>query len=235
VTVPLGNTSQSFEVDTTATASPVTATVTASWAGVTDRASLSIGGLALSFGGVSTVLGGTPAVLTITLAAPAPDSGATIALTSSNGVAQVPSTVVVPSGVATQTVPISTLTPAATTAVLITASYGGSSSSALLTVDAHPTITGVSCSPASPNGGADTNCTGTLSAPAPVGGWVLLFGIDQPAVATVPSSVTVGAGSATFPFKVSTAAVTASTTVAIQIYDAASGASVWRELLTIQP
>ena len=72
---------------------------------------------------------------TVTLATPAPDGGALVVLaTSDPQVAKLPSTVMVAAGSRTATFVMDTATVIATTTVTITATYGGTTSSALLTV-----------------------------------------------------------------------------------------------------
>ncbi len=231
VTVPLGNISQPFEIDTGG-ASSGTATISASWNGTVQRATLTIGGLALSFGATTSVLGGSSTVLIVNLAAPAPDGGAAVSLTSNSSLLQVPSTVTIPSGTAAQAVPISTSSTASTTTANVTATYNGASAVASLTVFAYPNVTALTCAPSTINGGDTVSCSGTLASGAPAGGWRLLLASDNTA-ATVPSSVVVSAGASTFSFTIATTAVPATAVAAIQIFDAASGAIVWRELITI--
>ena len=88
--------------------------------------------------------------------------------------------------------------------------------------------------PANPSGGTSTTCTVTLTAEAPAGGWQIAISTDN-TVATAPSSVVVAAGSTSFQFTVATSAVSAATTVTIQLADAQSGLVLWRELLSIAP
>ena len=94
VTVPLGNTIQTFQIDTVDSPIATSATITASYSGVSRIASLTIGRLDLSLA-IGSVPGGLSATGTVTLPAPAPDSGAVIALASSSPSAVVPPSVTV--------------------------------------------------------------------------------------------------------------------------------------------
>jgi hypothetical protein len=73
-----------------------------------------------------------------------------------------------------------------------------------------PTLSSIMLSPSSVNGGATSTGTVTLSGAAPNGGAIVYLSSNATA-ATVPASVTVGAGATSATFTVSTNAVTAST------------------------
>jgi hypothetical protein len=74
---------------------------------------------------------------TVTLANPAPDGGALVVLTSSNtSAARVPATVTVAAGSRSLTFLVDTSTVTVSTPVTLTASYGGTTMSAALTVTA---------------------------------------------------------------------------------------------------
>src|SRR5262249_37211231 len=161
----------------------------------------------------------------------APNGGAAVTLTSSAPTVVVPAVVVVPTGATSQTFTIATTDAPPNQTVTITATYGGESQSTTLTVWAHPIVNAFSCSPAGVSGGATLQCVGTLSNSAP-GGWTLGLATDNSA-ASVPGTLTVGPGATTFQFAVTTTAVSAATTVTIQVADAPTGLVVWRELVTI--
>ena len=77
-----------------------------------------------------------------------------------------------------------------------------------------PTLSSITVSPTSVNGGTSSTGTVTLSGPAPIGGAVVYLSSSGPA-ATVPASVTVTAGASSATFAVSTSAVATSTQVTI--------------------
>ena len=76
-------------------------------------------------------------------------------------------------------------------------------------------VTSLTLSPNSLNGGASSQATVTLSAPAAAGGTVVTLSSSNTAVANVPVSVTIPAGSSSANFTVTTNPVGATTTVAI--------------------
>ena len=233
VTVLLGTTSQTFQIDTADSPIATTATITASYSGVSRITSFTIGRLDLSLL-IGSVPGGLSATGTVTLPAPAPDSGAVIVLTSNTPNAVVPASVTVPGGATMQTFTVATINAAATTIATITASYAGGSRTATLIVLGYPTVVGVSCSTITPQGGATVQCTGTLSSPAPAGGWRLTLASSDPSV-TAPAGVSVGASSLTFPFTLVTTTVSIATVVSVEIFDAQSGLALWGQILTVTP
>ena len=142
VTVPEGQTDAVFSVSTTEVAAttsvritasyggyPVTSTLTvAAPAGVTPRvASLSLNPMV--------VVAGRPSKATVTLTDAAPEGGAVVALSSSDPtVATVDESVVVPADETSTTFAVSSIFGSPSATVTISASYGGASVSAPLTV-----------------------------------------------------------------------------------------------------
>lgn len=232
VTIPSGNISQTFQVDTTGGPSTVLATVIANYGGVTQTAGFTIGVIALSVP-VASVPGGLAVTGTVSLPSPAPGGGAVVALSSNSPNAMVPATVIVTPGATSQTFTINTTNAPPTTTAAITATYAGASQSATLTVVAYPSIVVVSCSPTTPSGGATVQCTGTLSGPSPAQGWKLVGASSDPSV-TVPA-ITVPPSSTTFQFAMTTTAVTVLTTVTVQLYDAQSGLPLWGQAISVTP
>lgn len=149
----------------------------------------------------ATVQGGASSSAAVTLTAPAPAGGAIVSLTSSNtGAATVAATLTVPAGATTATTTsVATSAVSATTTAVISAVYLGVTRSATLTITAAaPPSTAaldtVSLGPSSVQGGSSASATVTLTAPAPAGGAVVSFSSSNPAVATVPATLTVPAG-----------------------------------------
>lgn len=90
----------------------------------------------------SRVAGGASARGTVTLSGPAPPGGQAVALSSSRpAAASVPATVSVPAGATVASFPVATARVAADTAATISASSGGATRSATLTVTAPPART----------------------------------------------------------------------------------------------
>src|SRR3990172_9512937 len=169
----------------------------------------------------SSVLGGSGSTGTVTLSGPAPNGGVVVTLSSSNpSVATVPATVTVPGGNTSATFPVTTTAVPSSTAVDISAVYGGGAQSSPLTMDppAYPppvALVSLSLSPSSVVGGSGSTGTVTLSGPAPSGGVVVTLSSGNPSVATVPGNVTVASGSTSATFAVTTSVVTASTSVTV--------------------
>ena len=154
---------------------------------------------------------------TVTLSGPAPAGGAQVALSSSNGAASVPASVTVAAGSTSATFTVSTSTVSTSTTVTISASFGGVSRSASLTVmpPPLPTVSSLTLSPSSVVGGVGSSTgTVTLSGPAPAGGAQVMLSSSNGA-ASVPTSVTVAAGSTSATFTVHTSIVLISTSSTI--------------------
>ena len=149
----------------------------------------------------ATVQGGAASAATVTLTAAAPSGGAVVSLSSSNtAVATVAASVTVPAGATSATTSVATSAVSSTTTSVISATRNGVTRSATLTVTAPAppapaaTLDTVSLSPASVQGGSSSSATVTLTANAPAGGAVVSFSSSNPAVATVPASMTVPEG-----------------------------------------
>ena len=94
------------------------------------------------------------------------------------------------------------------------------------------TLSSLALNPTTVTGGNPSTGTVTLSGAAPAGGQVVTLGSSHVSVATVPSSVTVGAGATSASFTVTTSAVTTSTNVVIS---GASGGVTRSADLTVSP
>jgi hypothetical protein len=220
VTIPAGQTNASFPYDTNNTAVTTPVSVSASYGGATKTAILTvaapsqnipISSVTLS---PSTVVGGSNigVRITVNLASGSPLEGARINLSSSN-----PAIVSVPRVIRTnfegQTsafADVAATTVSATTQVTITATYGSSTQSAILTVTPPannvPSIVGLTINPASVAGGSAATGTVTLSAAASSPTTVALSSLSAPTV-SVPASVTIPAGATSANFTVSTTSV----------------------------
>jgi len=137
LTVPAGATSAPFTVTTTPVAASISVKISASSQGVTKTANLTVkapavAGLSLS---PSTVQGGSPSAATVTLTGLAPAGGTVVTLKSSKAaLAAVPATVTVLEGASSADFTVTTTSGSAATAVTISASGGGVSKNAKLTV-----------------------------------------------------------------------------------------------------
>ena len=217
VTVAAGSTTATFTVTTSSVSAQTSVTITAAY-GNSTLATLTVNPpvpSALSANPTSVVGGGT-STGTVTLNGPAPTGGAVVALSSSNtAVAAVPANVTVSAGATSATFTITTTAVTTSTTVSITVSYGGSNVSRSLTVTPAGGLSSVTLNPTSVIGSSASTGTVTLAQAAPTGGVVVNLSSANPAVASVPSSVTVGAGNTTATFTVTTYAVNASTGVSI--------------------
>jgi len=82
----------------------------------------------------TSVFGGQSSTGTVTLTGPAPAGGAQVLLSSSNGAARVPSSVIVPAGATSATFTVNTSFVLISTSVTISASYNGTTRTASLSV-----------------------------------------------------------------------------------------------------
>ncbi|HET8655714.1 MAG TPA: hypothetical protein VFL93_09395 [Longimicrobiaceae bacterium] len=209
-TVAAGDTTATFRIATLPVASLESAAISATAGQVTVTTTLFVepAGLAISslaFSPSLVVKGGTTATGTVTLNGPAPDGGATVALSSSDTLlATVPASVTVPAGATTASFTLTPGSVSVATAVYVSASFAGVTRVARLLVDA-PAPTGgvptsVSFAPNPVVGGIPAQGTVTIASAVTSDVQIALSSLD-PSVATVPASVTVPAGdtAATFP------------------------------------
>ncbi len=225
-----------FTINTSPVAVSTSVTVSAAYGGVTRSASLTvdpIGVTALTLNPMTVAAGATSTLNTVTLNSPAPAGGAVVNLTSSDpAIASVPASVTVPQGATVS--PAFTITTGASpgASATITAAYNGTTVSGVLTVGSL-TMSSVSVSPASVVGGATLSVNSvSLNGPAPTGGVSVALTSSDPAVASVPSSVTVLQGSTSAPFSIVTSSVSAATTVMIS---ASYGGVTRSASLTVNP
>jgi outer membrane protein assembly factor BamB len=230
--VPAGATAASFMVSTTAVGANTNTTITASLNQITQSANLTVlpGNQAVALYSVSvspaTVLGGSQVLGTVWLTGPAPTGGLKIAL-SSNSPSSILSanSVKVAAGESGASFVVSTKAVAQDTNATITATQGGASKQAALTIQA-PVLVSLVVSPGTVIGNSSTTVTGTvkLSGIAPVGGLVVRLSSSS-AAAAVPATVTVSAGQTTAKFTVSHKKVTVQTSATLQAMLSSSSAS----------
>jgi len=143
VTVSAGATSATFTVSTSAVATSTAVTISASYAGMAKTASLTVTPASppsptlssLTLNPTSVTGGAQSSTGTVTLSGPAPAGGAQVTLSSSNtAAARVPSTVTVLAGTTSATFTVNTSVVLISTSVTISASYNGTTRSAVLGV-----------------------------------------------------------------------------------------------------
>ena len=171
-------------------------------------------GILMSLGvSPASVQSGGSATGTVKLNSPAGSGGASISLSSNNSVVSVPATITVPAGATSATFQIIISGVSTSTVVNITASLGDITKTATLTVGP-PTLTAITLAPAKVIGGTSSTGTATLQGIAPTGGTTVSLTSGN-AIATVPGSVTVSAGSSSATFSVTTTPVASSTSAVI--------------------
>jgi hypothetical protein len=220
VAVEPGIESVSFSIPTSSVTTNTTATLTATWNGVTRQAQVTLtpqqppASITLS---PTTVVGlGGSSFATVRVAT-ANTSDEILQVTSSNpAVASVNSSVMIPSGTTAGGFNIFTSSVAAQTLVTISVSGGGVNKSATLTVNPQPpSLSALTVSPSSVAGGNASTGTVTLTAAAPGGGASIALSSSRTTVASVPASVTIPAGATSATFAVTTTAVTTNNSVTI--------------------
>jgi uncharacterized repeat protein (TIGR03803 family) len=222
VTVAAGNTSASFTVTTTSVTTTTTAVITGTLGSSSAQASLTI--TPASAVSVSQLIlnpidvtGGSTSTGTVSLSAGAPPGGSVVTLSSSSVSASLPSSVTVAAGNTSASFTITTTSVTTTTTAVITGTLGSGSAQASLTIlpAASVSLSSLTLNPTSVSGGSSSTGTVTLSGNAPSGGAVVMLTSRNTSVATVPSSVTVAAGSTSATFTVSTQKVSQNTNVTI--------------------
>ncbi len=183
----------------------------------------------------ATVTGGAGATGSVLLSAPAPAAGAVVSLSSDRSAALVPSSVGIAAGATSASFAITTTAVSSTVTANLTASYAGVSKSAALTLQPAaptPTLATLSLQPRQVVGGRTVSGSVSLAAPAPVGGVVVTLASSNTSLATVPASVTIGAGARSAAFVVNTAPT--STTRGLSISAATPARSLTATLIVLR-
>jgi hypothetical protein len=237
-----------FKVDTTNVTSPQTVTVTVSNSRIGSRSvslrvtppttPLAVGSIQMQ---PPSLYGGNDGSGVVTLATGhvAPSGGATVILTNDNAnLVSTPASVTIPAGWSDASFPIQTVTTGITTPVNISASYGGATKTAVLTVAApskNIPISSVTLSPSTVVGGGNigVRVTVNLSAGAPIEGATIMLASSNPAVVKVPRTIRTNFEGQTSAFAdVAAATVSAPTQVTIT---ATYGSSSQSTVLTVTP
>jgi hypothetical protein len=161
------------------------------------------------------VTGGDLATGLVRLTGPAPAGGAVVALRSANpAAASVPASVTVPAGATMATFPVTTFSVASSTSVTLSASYGSATWTSSIHVDSIALAT-LQTAGSSVGSGSSLWTTVTLTHQAPSAGTTVTLTSSNPAVVSVPATVTVTAGRDTASFSASTVAITSTTSVTL--------------------
>ena len=224
VLVPGGATSVSFNIQTSAVTASTAVTITAFYLGGTATAALTVLPPSPSAVVPSAVVlspvsaqGGTTVSCYLYLSGAAPAGGQTVTLTSSNpAAASVPAQLTFTAGTSLKYTVVTVLPALTTSSVTISMAANGVAKSAVLGV-IPAMLNGVTLTASSVKGGGST-ITGTLFLGGlPAAPLVVKLTSSNPAVASVPASMTIATGSKTATFLISTKAVTVSTSVKITV------------------
>lgn len=220
ITIPAGQIiSQPFTFNAAAVATDQMTTISASRPGFTTR-SQDVIVRAITMGLVITptsVIGGDAnATGVLTLSAPAPADGLTVALSSSApAAASVPATVTVSGGSTSAQFTITTSKVATNQLVTITATASPTvQASATLNVLA-PALLSVSVNPSTVTGGDNALLTVALNSTAPPGGAVVNLSAAPGGVVNMPATITIPAGAAQASITIGTNSVVTDTNVVI--------------------
>lgn len=199
VTVAAGATTATFTVTGVGAGTTSISAVTGGAAGQSTLTVVRVALATLSLSG-TTVVGGVSLTGTVTLTAPAPVGGAAVTITATDPLSA-PATVTVPAGASTAVFTVTSRLVGGTLPGSVTASYGGASSSATVSVT-KPTVATASFGVTGPtesdtctmgNGGNTLNCTfngSTSTAPGTIVGYDWSFKAGS---ATAVTQTTTGA------------------------------------------
>jgi hypothetical protein len=216
VTVPAGQTSGSFTIGTSSVTATTNVRISASYNGATVAADMTLFPLLAQISFAGNIPGGQPATGTVSLSGPAPAGGTVVALSSANtSLVTVPASVTVPAGQNNVTFTANTAPVTQTTAVMVSASSGGTTVSTNAFLIVSSAVASVTLNPSTVTGPASSTATVTLQSAAPTGNAVVTLASSNTVLAVVPNSVAVPAGQTSATFTVNTAQVTATSTVAI--------------------
>jgi hypothetical protein len=206
IVIDQGALTQTFTV-TVANSTATSVSITATYGGASVATTLTIGRLTLKNIMLSapSVAAGSTVNGTVTLTGPAPSGGAVVTIGTSDASASAPASVVIPEGSTSQTFGIATAgtLPSSGATPTITASYGGSTWSATLTIAAKLALQTLSLALGTVPGGLDVAGVVTLTAVAPPGGAAIALASSS-LDATVPGSVIVPEGALSQLFTVTT-------------------------------
>lgn len=162
----------------------------------------------------STVVAGATSEGTVTLGGRAPGNGIEVRLSSTDGVASVPASIIVPAGSVSGIFTVVTRVVAADTVATISGLVGAEKRDVALRVTAPiarpPSLQALEVEPSVFRGGQNTQGTVRLTGVAPAGGFLVNLRSSN-SVASVPGTVTVPAGAISATFTVTTRAVSLDT------------------------
>jgi hypothetical protein len=219
VTMP-GNTAwMQFQVQAgqVTTPTPVTLTATINSGSASAQFTLQPSSLKSLTISPSSISGGAQPQGIVMLNGQAPAGGAVVTLASDSPFVNPPASVVVDTGGFSASFPISSSAVTANTTATVTASYGGASAQAQVTLTPQQPPAALTLSPTSVTGqGGNSFATVTVASSSSTD-QILQVASSNPAVASVPNGVMIPAGSTTGGFNISTSAVSTQTVVTISV------------------
>lgn len=195
VTVPQGSTTMSFPIATSPTNTTLLVNIQAAIGSSKRNATLTLQPCpvqSITFG-PNPVPGGIDSVGTVRLRAAAPNGGAEVTLLDFSNYVSVPASVTVPQGQNVAQFTVTTQPVGADTNVVVTASYGGGTRKATLTLTNALALASVTVNPTTIHGGQSSFGTVTLNKVVGTGTFVVTLS-DNLSVLTLPPSVTVNTG-----------------------------------------
>lgn len=208
VTVLAGATTANFTVHTSAVTTSTNVTISASYEGVTKEAALTVHP-ALTISSLTVepaaVAGGASSTGTVTLTS-APSANTNVALSSNNAAASVPASVTVLAGSTSATFPVQTVAVTSTQTPTLSATLGGVTRQATLTV--HPPIKKLTLSPATAPGGCKKVTGKVVLNGKASSALVIDLTENHPDASLSQTSITIPAGATSKTFTLDTQAVT---------------------------
>jgi len=238
VFIPEGSTSATMTATSSAVAADVVVGFTAQLGSSARNNSITVARIGLATGTAaltitpSTISGGQTATGTVAMFCAPILADAVVTLTSSAAsIAAVPATVTVPTGSTTASFTVTTTSPTVSTTVTLSATFDRTQSRNV-TVTQNTSVTSLSVSPTVVFGTQNATGTVVISTAAGAGGLVVSLASANPAVVTVPATVTVAQGATSATFTATTAQVIGQTGV---LLTATFGASSRTRTLTVRP
>ena len=234
ITMP-GNTAwMQFQVQAEQVTAPTPVTLTAALNSGSASAQFTLRPPSLKWLTISpgTISGGAQPQGIVMLNGQAPAGGAVVSLSSNSPLVNPPASVTVPPDSSSVSFAIPTSAVTANTTAAVTASYGGATAQAQVTLTPQQPPSSLTLSPTSTTGaGGSSFATVTVASPSSTDE-ILQVTSSNPAVASVPNGVMIPAGSTTGGFNIFTTAVSAQTVVTISV----SGGGVTKTAnLTVNP
>lgn len=233
LTVPAGQTTAVFDVTTVGVAAPQTVDITTGFGGVLRTQTLTVIParlFAISFA-PNRITGGLSTTGIVQLDGNSPNGGVTVTLSSSDPALTVPASVSIAPQTQTASFNATSQIVPINTSVVVTATLGADVRTAVVDV-LYASLSSLGVNPDSFVGGNTATGTVGLDRPATGSGVPIALSSSNPAVASVPASVTIPAGAAFANFTVTTTRVAANTNVTIT---ATRGSVILNAIIQIRP